>query len=140
MHCATANFIRLASLGFLFASLAPMTRLRPCHPKTVVSPLGVFSSCVFPSLFVLVRLFVAFLFPSVVSLVWRCLVAAVPGCCVLLRVLFLGRLSGAVFLPVLARSAFAFVVSRLVGCVVWVRPGWCSVSGSVWFVSVPVVR
>ena len=37
-------------------------------------------------------------------------------------------------------AAFAFVVSRLVGCVVWVRPGWCSVSGFVWFVSVPVVR
>ena len=77
-----------------------MTRLRPCHPKTVVSPLGVFSSCVFPSLFVLVRLFVAFLFPSVVSLVWLCLVAAVPGCCVLRLVLFLGRLSGAGSRPV----------------------------------------
>ena len=37
-------------------------------------------------------------------------------------------------------AAFAFVVSRLVGCVVRVRPGWCSVSGFVWFVSVPVVR
>ena len=37
-------------------------------------------------------------------------------------------------------AAFALVVSRLVGCVVWVRPGVCSVSGSVWFVSVPVLR
>ncbi|MGV2830738.1 hypothetical protein [Myxosarcina sp. GI1(2024)] len=37
-------------------------------------------------------------------------------------------------------AAFAFVVSRLVGVVVWVRPGWCSVGGFVWFVSVPVVR
>ena len=37
-------------------------------------------------------------------------------------------------------SAFAFVVSRLVGVVVRVRPGWCSVSGFVWFVSVPVAR
>ena len=37
-------------------------------------------------------------------------------------------------------ASFAFVVSRLVGCVVRVRPGWCSVSGFVWFVSVPVVR
>ena len=35
-------------------------------------------------------------------------------------------------------ASFAFVVSRLVGCVVWVRPAWCSGSGFVWFVSVPV--
>ena len=80
---------------------APMTCLRPCHPKTVVSPLGVFFSCVFPSLFVLVRLFVAFLFPSVVWLVWRCLVVVVLGCCVLLCGLFLALSSGAVLLPVL---------------------------------------
>ena len=32
---------------FYFARLAPMTCLRPCHPKTVVSPLGVFSRAFF---------------------------------------------------------------------------------------------
>ena len=42
-------------------------------------------------------------------------------------------LSGAVLFLVLARSAFAFVVSRLVGCVVWVRRAclfclWCGVA------------
>ena len=37
-------------------------------------------------------------------------------------------------------SAFALVASRLVGFAVCVRPGWCSVGGFVWFVSVPVVR
>ena len=113
----------------------------PLLPKTALFLLlGVFSWFVLLFLFVLVLLSLAFLFPSVVWLVWLCLVVAVLGCCVLRPVLFLGRLSGAVLLLVLARSAFAFVVSRLVGCVVWVRPGWCSVGGFVWFVSVPVVR
>ena len=40
------------------------------------------------------------LFPSVAWLGWRCLVVAVPGCCVLLLAPFLGRLSGAVLLLV----------------------------------------
>jgi hypothetical protein len=39
-----------------------------------------------------------------------------------------------------AAAAFALAASRLVGFSVAVRPGWCSVSGFVWFVSVPVVR
>ena len=86
---------------FYFARLAPMTCLRPCHPKTVVSPFGGFFSCVFLSLFVLVLLFLACLFPSVAWLVWLCLVVAVPGCCVRRCVPFLGRLSGAVSLLVL---------------------------------------
>ena len=37
-------------------------------------------------------------------------------------------------------AAFASVASSLVGFAVCVRPGWCSVGGFVWFVSVPVVR
>ena len=37
-------------------------------------------------------------------------------------------------------AAFAVLASGRVGCVVCVRPGWCSVSGFVWLVSVPVVR
>ena len=116
-----------------------MTSLRPRDTKALC-PFGGFYECVFPSLFVLVLLFVASLFPSVVSLVWRCLVVAVPGCCVRRLVRSLALSAGAVSLPVVVRSAFAFLVSRLVGVVVWVRPGVCSVSGSVWFVSVPVVR
>ena len=110
------------------------------HRKRCFSFGGFFSCLVLLFLFVLVLLSLACPFLSVALSVWLCLVVAVLGCCVRRCVLFLGLSAGAVLLLVLARSAFAFVVSRLVGCVVWVRPGWCSVSGFVWFVSVPVVR
>ena len=66
------------------------------------------------------------------------------GCCSWLLRSSCRSFSGAVvwcgFASRSRAAAFAFFVSRLVGCVVWVRPGVCSVSGSVWFVSVPVVR
>ena len=86
---------------FYFARLAPMTCLRPCHPKTVVSPLGAFS-CVLLSSSVLVRLFLACPFLFVASSVWRCRVVAVRGCCVRRLVRSLARWCGAVLSRVLA--------------------------------------
>ena len=60
------------------------------------------------------------------------------GCCSWLLRSSLRSFSGSVvwcgFASRSRAAAFAFVVSRLVGVVVWVRPG------SVWFVSVPVAR
>ena len=68
--------------------------------------------------------------------------ALARGCCSWLlrssRRSFSGRVVWCAFASRSRAAAFAFVVSRLVGCVVWVRPGWCSVGGFVWFVSVPV--
>ena len=53
---------------------------------------------------------------------------------------FTGSVVWALFVcPVVARS-FARSASVQVGVVVCVRPGWCSSSGFVWVVSVPVVR
>jgi hypothetical protein len=53
---------------------------------------------------------------------------------------FSGSVVWAVFVSRAAAAAFALACSGLVGFAVAVRPGWCSVSGSVWVVSVPVVR
>ncbi|MGV2831627.1 hypothetical protein ACLFKQ_28170 [Myxosarcina sp. GI1(2024)] len=53
---------------------------------------------------------------------------------------FSGSVVWAEFVSRSAAAAFALACSRLVGFAVAVRPGWCSVSGSVWVVSVPVVR
>lgn len=53
---------------------------------------------------------------------------------------FSGSVVWAVFVSRAAASAFALSCSRLVGFAVAVRPGVCSVSGSVWVVSVPVLR
>jgi hypothetical protein len=53
---------------------------------------------------------------------------------------FSGSVVCAVFVSRAAAAAFAASCSRLVGFAVAVRPGVCSVSGSVWLVSVPVVR
>ena len=53
---------------------------------------------------------------------------------------FSGSVVCSVFLSRSAAAAFALACSRLVGFSVAVRPGVCSVSGSVWVVSVPVVR
>ena len=100
MHCVRANFCcRFAVL--IFALSCPYDTPTPVQTQKRCVLSGVFFSCVFPSLFVLVLLFLACPFLSVVSLVWRCLVAAAPGCCVLLCARSLGLLSGAVFPPVL---------------------------------------
>jgi hypothetical protein len=53
---------------------------------------------------------------------------------------FSGSVVWAVFVSRFAAAEFARSCSRLVGFAVAVRPGVCSVSGSVWVVSVPVVR
>jgi hypothetical protein len=53
---------------------------------------------------------------------------------------FSGSVVWALFVSRSAAAAFALACSRLVGFAVAVRPGVCSVSGSVWVVSVPVVR
>jgi hypothetical protein len=53
---------------------------------------------------------------------------------------FSGSVVWAVFASRFAAAAFALACSRLVGFAVAVRPGVCSVSGSVWVVSVPVAR
>ena len=117
-----------------------MTSLRPCHENSVVSPFGGFFLVRF-SFSVRSRSSV-----RRVSVPFRRVVglALSRGCCSwLLRSSSRSFSRSVVWCGFASRSraaAFAFVVSRLVGCVVWVRPGWCSVSGSVWFVSVPVVR
>ena len=116
-----------------------MTSLRPCHPNTVVSFRG----------FLLVRFSFSVRSRSSVRRVcvpFRRVVglALSRGCCSWLLRSSSRSFSGSVvwcgFASRSRAAAFAFVVSRLVGCVVWVRPGWCSVGGFVWFVSVPVVR
>jgi hypothetical protein len=53
---------------------------------------------------------------------------------------FSGSVVWAVFVSRSSAASFALACSRLVGFSVAVRPGVCSVSGSVWVVSVPVVR
>jgi hypothetical protein len=53
---------------------------------------------------------------------------------------FSGSVVWAVFVSRSSAAAFALSCSRLVGFAVAVRPAVCSVSGSVWVVSVPVVR
>jgi hypothetical protein len=53
---------------------------------------------------------------------------------------FSGSVVWAVFGSRSSAAAFALSCSRLVGFAVAVRPAVCSVSGSVWVVSVPVVR
>ena len=100
-RCAGANFCCLASLVFKYLPRFPYDCALAAPRNSVVSPLGGFSWFVLLSLFVLVFLFLACLFRSVAWLVWRCLVVAVLGCCVLLCVLFLALLSGVVLLLVL---------------------------------------
>ena len=93
----------LSLRGFVICPTQPFLNTpTPLLLRCRCSPLGVFPWCVFLFLFVLVRPFVAFLFPSVVWLVWRCLVVAAPGCCVLRPVPSLARWFGAVLLLVLA--------------------------------------
>lgn len=53
---------------------------------------------------------------------------------------FSGSVVWASFVSRSGAVSFASSCSRLVGFSVAVRPGVCSVSGSVWVVSVPVVR
>ena len=53
---------------------------------------------------------------------------------------FSGEVLGACFVSRSRAAAFGLAASRRVGFAVAVRPGWDSVSGFVWVVSVPVAR
>ena len=139
LHKLRRGYLLMSLRGFSFAPLALCLRYAPAFKRALFLLWGSF--------------FVRFSFSvrsrasvSRVSVPFRRVVglALSRGCCSWLLRSSSRSFSGSVvwcgFASRSRAAAFAFVVSRLVGCVVRVRPGWCSVSGSVWFVSVPVVR